>query len=315
MWVPRAIRLIALGASVLLLAACAETELALHAAKIFGGEEAGEGGEFKLGSPYPIDGVWYFPQYDPSYDETGVASWYGEPFHGERTANGAIYDMNALSAAHKTLPMPSRVRVTNLENGRAIVLTVNDRGPFVHGRIIDLSRRAAQLLGFEAQGTAKVRVQMLPSKEQPEVLLAALSGLDRSISGAAPESAGPLAIEPMPTGNVSVEVLTPLPVEGGLISSAAAAEPVEKVEHLSAEIQPGPLDMFIQAGAFAKHDNALKLQERLSVLAPTAISPVEVGDRILYRVRLGPFNELGFADAVLERVIDMGHTEARLIID
>jgi rare lipoprotein A len=116
---------------------------------------------YKVGDPYEVAGVWYYPRVDPDYDETGVGSWYGLPFHGRDTANGETYDMNELTAAHKTLPMPTMVRVTNLENGRSLVLRVNDRGPFVNGRIIDVSRRAAQLLGFEIKGTAKVRVQAM----------------------------------------------------------------------------------------------------------------------------------------------------------
>lgn len=118
-------------------------------------------GVFKVGAPYVVRGVRYVPRVQPGYDAAGVASWYGPGFHGKPTANGDVYDMEALTAAHTTLPMPSRVRVTNLENGASIVLTVNDRGPFAKGRIIDVSRRAARELGFLRQGTAHVRVQAI----------------------------------------------------------------------------------------------------------------------------------------------------------
>ena len=118
-------------------------------------------GDQKIGRPYQIAGIWYYPREDANYDETGTASWYGPNFHGKSTANGEIFDMNAVSAAHPTLPLPSRVRVTNLENGRSLMVRVNDRGPFARGRIIDLSRRAAQLLGFASNGTARVRVQLV----------------------------------------------------------------------------------------------------------------------------------------------------------
>jgi rare lipoprotein A len=114
---------------------------------------------YKLGKPYKIAGRWYHPEEDPGYDETGLASWYGDDFHGRRTANGEIYDMNALTAAHPTLPMPTYARVTNLENGRSVVVRVNDRGPFAHNRVIDLSKQTARLLGFKHNGTAEVRVQ------------------------------------------------------------------------------------------------------------------------------------------------------------
>ncbi|WP_417448900.1 septal ring lytic transglycosylase RlpA family protein [Kordiimonas sp.] len=115
----------------------------------------------KIGNPYKVAGVWYHPKEDPYYDEVGYASWYGPDFHGKLTANGEQYNMNSLTAAHKTLPLPTFVKVTNLENGRSIVLRVNDRGPFVKSRIIDVSRRGAQLLGFDRQGVTKVRVQAL----------------------------------------------------------------------------------------------------------------------------------------------------------
>src|SRR5690242_17607174 len=116
---------------------------------------------YKVGTPYQIDGVWYYPAEDFTYDETGIASWYGEQFHAKETANGETFDLNSLTAAHRTLPMPSIVEVTNLENGRVLRLRVNDRGPFARGRILDVSRRAAQLLGFEGSGTAKVRVRIM----------------------------------------------------------------------------------------------------------------------------------------------------------
>ncbi len=118
-------------------------------------------GVYKLGKPYKIAGRWYQPVFDPEYDEVGVASWYGRQFHGRRTANGETFDLDELTAAHPTLPLPSIVRVTNLANNRQIEVRVNDRGPFAKGRIIDLSQEAARRLGFERQGTARVRVQFL----------------------------------------------------------------------------------------------------------------------------------------------------------
>src|SRR6185312_17131686 len=98
---------------------------------------AGGQGIYKVGNPYQIDGTWYYPKEQPDYDETGIASWYGPTFYGHRTANGEIYNAGDLTAAHRTLPMPVNVRVTNLDNGRSTVLRVNDRGPYAKGRIID----------------------------------------------------------------------------------------------------------------------------------------------------------------------------------
>ncbi len=117
------------------------------------------GGTFKLGNPYTINGRTYYPSHDPAYRAEGIASWYGGDFHGRKTANGEAYDMNAISAAHPTMPMPSYARVTNLENGRSIVVRVNDRGPYAEGRIIDLSTGTAKALGTYGQGLARVRVE------------------------------------------------------------------------------------------------------------------------------------------------------------
>lgn len=123
-------------------------------------------GAYRLGEPYVIAGVTYVPREDWTYDATGVASWYGEPFHGRLTANGELYDQNELTAAHQTLPLPSVVRVTNLENGRSVVVRVNDRGPFIDGRILDVSRRVAQMLKFHRKGTTQVRVEVLEKESR-----------------------------------------------------------------------------------------------------------------------------------------------------
>ncbi len=148
----------------LALSACAETNFLLHTAKKM--REGPAAGVYKVGEPYQVNGVWYTPIEDYGYDETGIASWYGPDFHGKATANGETFDMNEVTAAHRTLPMPSLARVTNLENGRSLIVRVNDRGPFVAGRIIDLSRRSAQLLGLEGQGTGRVRVQILAEESR-----------------------------------------------------------------------------------------------------------------------------------------------------
>src|ERR1700742_3468946 len=136
-------------------------------------------GVYKVGNPYQIDNVWYYPHEQPDYDETGIASWYGPTFYGKYTANGEMYDGNALTAAHRTLPLPVNVRVTNLENGKSIIVRVNDRGPYARGRIIDLSKRAAELLDVVQTGTARVRVTYVgradinggppPSETPPEI--------------------------------------------------------------------------------------------------------------------------------------------------
>ena len=147
----------ALIGGVLALAGCGSSKSPPPSPRV----DPGYGPHFKVGQPYRINGQWYRPQFVTEYDATGVASWYGASYHGRFTANGEIYDMYALTAAHPTLPLPSVVRVTNLENGRSLVLRVNDRGPFLKNRLIDLSQAAARELGFERQGLAQVHVALL----------------------------------------------------------------------------------------------------------------------------------------------------------
>lgn len=127
------------------------------------------GGYYKVGKPYKIAGKMYYPKVDTNYKEVGFASWYGSDFHNKKTANGEIFNKNELTAAHKTLPLPSIVKVTNLENGKSIKVKVNDRGPFVNDRIIDLSEKASIKLGMKDKGIVKVRVEYL--KTETESLL------------------------------------------------------------------------------------------------------------------------------------------------
>ncbi|MEO1066796.1 MAG: septal ring lytic transglycosylase RlpA family protein [Pseudomonadota bacterium] len=138
------------------------------------------GGRAQVGKPYKIRGRWYKPRHNPRYDKVGIASWYGPNFHGRKTANGEIYDQTALSAAHPTLPLPSYVKVTNVTNKRSVIVRVNDRGPFVGNRLIDLSYRTAELLGTRAGGLAKVRVQYVgPARldaQDEDYLLASYEG-------------------------------------------------------------------------------------------------------------------------------------------
>ena len=134
------------------------------------------GGVYRVGSPYVVAGQTYYPEENPHYRAEGLASWYGEDFHGRQTANGEIFDLNGISAAHPTLPLPSYVRVTNLSNGRSLIVRVNDRGPYHSNRIIDLSAKAARLLGFRNAGTAWVRVEYVgraPMEGSDDRILAA----------------------------------------------------------------------------------------------------------------------------------------------
>ena len=119
------------------------------------------GGRYQVGEPYQVAGRWFTPKEQPNYDKTGPASWYGEAFNRRMTSNGEWFDMTRLTAAHPTLPLPSYAKVTNVNNGNTVIVRINDRGPFVGPRIIDLSKQSASALGFKRQGTATVRVQYI----------------------------------------------------------------------------------------------------------------------------------------------------------
>ena len=129
-------------------------------------------GHFKIGNPYDIEGTAYVPQDYEDYEETGIASWYGDQFHGKKTANGEYYNMRTMTAAHPTLPLPSMVRVTNLRNGKSVIARVNDRGPFSKNRVIDVSEKAAIALDFKNKGTTEVKVEFL--RKETDQLLAKL---------------------------------------------------------------------------------------------------------------------------------------------
>ena len=322
-----AARWVALLTIGVLLAACAETQFVVHTAKRLGTPSpaaATSVGKYKVGNPYQIKGVWYHPSEDYAYDETGIASWYGTQFHGRSTANGEVFDMNGLSAAHRTLPMPSLVRVTNLENGRTLNLRVNDRGPFAHGRIIDLSRRAAQLLGFERQGTARVRVRILAGESR--MLATRLQREASSDKWAATDT--PIIVPRLPKPPVSQEalpppagaVVSPAPAESGsggqvsvtpLTPPAAGGTPAGVVTVAAVR----PTDIFVQAGAYASFENANKTRAMLSRVGQVKISSVLINGRDLFRVRVGPLTSVEEADRKLEMVIGAGYPDARVIVD
>ncbi|MBD1553470.1 septal ring lytic transglycosylase RlpA family protein [Pseudomonas typographi] len=228
-------------------------------------------------NPYTVLGKDYFPLSNASnYVAVGTASWYGTKFHGQNTANGEVYDLYGMSAAHKTLPLPSYVRVTNLDNNRSVILRVNDRGPFYSDRIIDLSYAAAKKLGYAETGTARVRVEGIdpvqwwaargrppplmlkePAVTQPQPVLAANAG--------------------------TLEQYSPPPAQ-----HAPAVQPVAIDPKKNASAQATGL--YLQVGAFANPDAAELLRSKLGsmVKAPAFTSPVVRNQQTLYRVRLGP---------------------------
>ncbi len=321
----------ALILSALMLVACAESQFLAATAKRVGRvaeptAPTDQTGLYKVGKPYQIRGAWYYPAVDYEYAETGIASWYGPKFHGRDTANGERFDMNLLTAAHRTLPLPSFVRVTNLDNGRSLVLRVNDRGPFARGRIIDVSRRAAQLLGFEARGTAPVEVRILPAESR--------SIASRMSGGTQVASAdSPLTVDRLPTVAVNSESLPPppgakvaaeRPVAGlpgpppsGPVASSAIVETEElpnPVVGVVTKVPPLTTRIFVQAGAYGVYQNAHRAQAMLASIGPVDISQVLIENRDLYRVRVGPIGNVDQADAVLEQVIGAGYNDARIIV-
>ena len=261
----------------LMLWACAETNLVGHVVKsAAGGNDAPPpaataGTVYKIGKPYQVAGVWYYPREDFDYDETGIASWYGPDFHGKLTANGETFDQNTITAAHKTLPLPSIVRVTNLETGRSLIVRVNDRGPFVNGRIIDLSRKSAQLLGIETKGTARVRVQVMA--EESRALASHLKndnpGHEPPIAAAPREAVASESLAPPPGTKVAPAKANQqtAPKPAGITNDQrvdAAAAAAEKQIGQVGQAKVFPTNIYVQAGTFAKRDNAQKLQASLA---------------------------------------------------
>jgi rare lipoprotein A len=308
-------------------AGCAESEFLASSVKSLRSPSTPDSGMYKIGNPYQIEGITYTPRVDYDYVETGIASWYGEQFHGNRTANGEAFDMNTISAAHRTLPLPSMVRVTNLENGRALNVRINDRGPFARGRIIDMSRRAAQLLGFEQKGTAMVRVEILAEES-----IAMARGLDGRMAAATAVADG----HPAPTAAprmavVSAELppppgarVAPTPAPNRQVAAATVAPPPETRASASLEqvdgkvtrvpVAPNP-GMFVQAGAFSQYANAHRMGALLKNIGPVQISQIDGGSARVFRVRVGPVGSVAEADMLLARVVAYGVNEARIVVD
>jgi rare lipoprotein A len=303
---------------ILLLGGCAEAELASHVVKQLptNREErvARATGRFKVGSPYKIRGRVYRPQETYTYSQTGIASWYGPKFHGKMTANGEIFDKYELTAAHKTLQMPSLVRVTNLSNGRSIVVRVNDRGPYAHGRLIDLSERSAELLGFKSKGTAKVRLDLLPQESRMVADIAksgrSTRGYEIAVNENRSRAFDRLNEQPSKRERVRVQKGYPHTIQGDTETGNFVPDPViAKVP-----VQESP-EIFIQAGSFANPNNADNLAQELRRFNTTAVQEIPVGNRIFHRVRVGPLDSVDQADALLETLNRNGFTTAKVVID
>ncbi len=278
------------------------------------------GGRYKVGNAYKIGGRWYRPKEQPGYNRVGVASWYGELFHGRYTANGEIFDMNALTAAHTTLPMPSYVRVTNLHNGRSLVLRVNDRGPYAHDREIDLSRRSAQALGFERNGTAKVRVQYmgpapLDGDDSLERRVYANQRWSRHASLSKPHKrkVGRTRV----ASAVQREVQADPMIVGSIPDKASGPNSTRRVQKGKSAFAP-PLGnsermYFVHASSFSNRNSADNLNRRLSRIGPSRVAQVNSGGKTNYLVQVGPYAWRHEADEMLREVVGLGVSEARMV--
>lgn len=248
-------------------------------------------GNFKA-APYTVMGSRYFPIQDArNYRVTGTASWYGTKFHGRDTANGETFDLYGMTAAHKTLPLPSYVKVTNLENGLSVTLRVNDRGPFYSDRIIDLSFAAAKKLGYAEKGVARVTVEGIDPHEwwAARGQKVPMAGASYTVASTKPLSLPVLSQEP--------EVYTP-PIE----QHAGAMLPMEIDSKKNASLPVAGL--YLQVGAFVNPDAAQLLRDKLSTLtpAPVFINSVVRNQQVLHRVRMGPVPSQNEAEDLRDRV-------------
>jgi rare lipoprotein A len=302
-------KLVIFTLSFFLLSACAETQLVSHMAKQFpAGQSPKQQGTFKVGKPYSTDGRTYVPQENYTLTETGIASWYGPGFDGKRTANGERFDKNELTGAHRTLQMPSLVRVTNLDNGRSLVIRINDRGPFKRGRILDVSQKAAELLGFRNIGTAKVKLQVL-TQESMQIAEAAKRGQDTRGTEVAMNESGRLQPISMPSGQpVYPQAQQPI-VPGHLKNGEFFPDPVVK------QMPVTRTHIYVQTGSFSDPANATRLAQNLHSLGDARVIAANVNGRIMHRVRIGPFAAVEQADSMLSKVVSSGHPDAIIVVD
>lgn len=269
------------------------------------------GGKYHVGKPYQVAGRWFTPRDEPGYDRSGLASWYGEAFNRRRTANGEYFDMEEMTAAHPTLPLPSYAKVTNLENGRQVIVRINDRGPYVGPRIMDMSKRAADALGYRNQGTTHVRVQYIgvaPLNDRNGAHLLAMNEqlqrgvpLNRMIA-AADRDAG---------------YANPVTVASAAPSAPAYRPPgdqpprYETADAAPASGQGGAY--FVQVGSFADPANVQRLEEQLASVGRVQVAELIGSTGQIYRVRLGPVASAAEADAMAAEVEQMGIAHPRVI--
>jgi rare lipoprotein A len=254
--------------------------------------------------PYSVMGKTYWPvQSGMGFREEGLASWYGIDFHGKKTATGETYDMFSVSAAHKTLPLGTKVRVTNLENGRELELTVNDRGPFVDGRIIDLSYASARLLGMADNGVARVRVEGVA--DNPVIANGSYKGVAVAAADSPPKKPKAYAEKNLDEEPARAKASKPAkaPV---LASKAQESKAQQQVADNHAGMSQDAARFSVQVGAFAQDENARKVKDRLvqSGFRGARVVRAQRGDRELSVVQAGSYDAREEAEEVLRALKD-----------
>ena len=256
------------------------------------------GGYYKVGKPYKVMGQYYSPKEDYRYVEEGIASWYGDDFHNKRTANGETYNMRAITAAHRTLPLPSIVKVTNLENGRSIIARVNDRGPYVKNRIIDVSQKGAELLGYRNKGTARVRVEIL-EKESKAIKEAMLSPLN--VSKTYNEAINYNLVDTKEA--IAMKIAT--------AKAEMAKEQLEVKNNVKNKIERG--EFFVQVGAFSDYNKAKAMADSMKRFGKVSIYEAYLSKDGVYRVRIGAYQSRDEALKIMDRVVDFGHADVSIV--
>ncbi len=323
------------------ISSCSETTYVAHMAKQipFPTDAPTSKGYYKIGTPYTIKNRQYYPAETFNHTEVGMASWYGPGFHGKQTANGEIFNKNDLTAAHRTLQLPSIIRVTNLKNGRSIILRVNDRGPFAHNRILDVSERAAKSLGFKKDGIAKIRMEVMPNESRYVAQAAKekrdTTGYEVALNQNRYKHAHSVSNVNTPY-NVRPE-LKPEPVTQVVMSNNSGIKPPSTTPYpsprpverqvlgqqenviIASNAPPIPQSLngrvYVQAGAFANEQNALRYSNQVSNIAPSRIYKTQVNNKPFYRVRLGPFSNRALANSTIEQLNDSGNSNAVIIIE
>ena len=272
---------------------------------------------YKIGKPYVVDGKKYFPKKNLNYDEKGIASWYGPKFHGKPTANGEMFNQYKLTAAHKTLPIPSAVKVTNLKNNKSIIIRINDRGPFVNDRIIDLSYQSAKKLKLLETGTGFVRVQIL----RPESILLeklAKKGEFPEIIDITKKTTPP--INQVNFSNVSIKKIEESASENNKYKTFKKNEVESPIENIKKRIQVLKINgkkfkIWIQIASFSNKRSANILKTKFSSIKDINIKKVNFKGKTFFRVRVGPFNTVNDSKKIYNFLIKSGMEGTKIFVE